>query len=78
MRRFRNVLSSLDPDQPKKDPCMSRLISKLDCPDKNQLGEWLRNQTGGMVSVIGEPIDRDMCWEVLVFSSDGKPASTRS
>jgi hypothetical protein len=70
-------LAHLDPDQPKKDPLMSRLISKIECPDPKLICDWLQNETGGMVHVIGTPIERAHHWEVLVFSSDGKPRSLR-
>jgi hypothetical protein len=70
-------LRSLDPDRPRKDPLMSRLVLKTECPDRNQLEAWLKNETGNTVSLIGEPIDRDRHWEILVFSSDGKPRAIR-
>jgi hypothetical protein len=67
------TLEDLNPDRPRKDPLMSRIISKAACPNKADLESWLRYETGGYVSMIGEPIDRGLNWEIKVFSPDGKP-----
>jgi len=67
-------LSHLDPDrQQTKDPCQSRLVPKTSCPNKEDLEAWLRYETGGYVSMVGQVIDRGLNWEILTVSPDGKP-----
>lgn len=68
-------LSHLDPDRPRQNPPMSRIVPKAACPDPNNLAEWLREETGGYVTMVGEPMDLGLNWQLFVSSPDGKPHS---
>jgi hypothetical protein len=68
------TLDDLNPDRPREDPGMSRLVSKASCPNPDDLATWLRYETGGYVTMVGiDVVDRGLYWEIQVTSPDGVP-----
>jgi hypothetical protein len=66
--------ASLLPESPRPLPFCGRLVQKSACPDPNDLPEYIRQQTGGQVTMIGVAQEKDdFTWLVECFSSDGKP-----
>jgi hypothetical protein len=66
------TLADLNPDRPRKDPSMSRLVSKASCPNPDDLATWLRYETGGYVTMVGNVVvDKGLYWEIQVTSPDG-------